>query len=153
MNDPSELLDFPGFRDWLSVVRTYNACERVLTHRLENLDLTLAQHDVLVALTAAGPMRQRDLADRLLVVKSNITAILTRMERDGLVTRSTDASDKRAKRVAPTAEGERRVTRSLAAQREVIAGMLSRLSADESALLGELMRRVRTPLDAELTAR
>ena len=39
--------------------------------------------------------------------RSNITGIIDRMERDGLVTRGADPTDRRVKRIRMTAEGKR----------------------------------------------
>ncbi len=146
MNHLPNTTDFPGYRDWLAVVRTYNECERVLTERVRESGLTLAQHEILATLTASGPLRQHDLADRLFVVKSNVTAMLSRMERDGLVERAADPTDGRAKRVALTAEGKRRVLQTLQAQREIVSRMFEALTAEESAQLGDVMRRAREAL-------
>ncbi|MEL6615307.1 MAG: MarR family transcriptional regulator, partial [Bacteroidota bacterium] len=93
MNQNPETLQIPGYRDWFEVIRTYAACERVLTDRCRDVGLTLAQHDVLAALSTDGPLRQNELASRLFVTKSNVTALLARMERDGLVRRAPDPDD------------------------------------------------------------
>lgn len=149
MNQIQELLQVPGHRNWLEVVRAYAACESVLTHRFRTSGLTLAQHDVLAALEASGePLRSIDLARRLVVTKSNVTALVGRMERDGLVTFSADPHDGRAKRIEATDEGRRRFALTLAAQREVAEGMISQLSPEECDTLGDMMRRVRGYLDS-----
>lgn len=136
----------PGYRNWLEVVRTYNVCEQVITERCREEGLTLAQHDVLATLLIEGPLQQNELARHLLVAKSNVTAVLGRMERDGLVERRPDPDDGRAKQVAPTDEGRRRAQATMAAQQEVARGMIGQLSPDECATLGDMMRRVRAYL-------
>ncbi len=66
---------------------------------------TLARHDGMV---------QRDLAAALHVSRPTVTAMLQRMERDGMVRRAPDETDQRISRVYLTDEGRRR-ERSLAA--------------------------------------
>jgi len=64
---------------------------------------TLARHD---------GMSQRDLAATLHVSRPTVTAMLQRMERSGMVRRTTDVDDQRISRVHLTEEG-RRLERSL----------------------------------------
>jgi DNA-binding MarR family transcriptional regulator len=64
---------------------------------------TLARHD---------GMSQRDLAATLHVSRPTVTAMLQRMERSGMVLRTTDEGDQRITRVHLTEEG-RRLERSL----------------------------------------
>ena len=148
MTETRAPIEIPGYRNWLEVIRTYAACERVLTERCRHAGLTLAQHDVLATLLSEGPLRQSDLASRLFVVKSNVVAVLNRMERDGLVQRTPDPADGRANRIVPTPEGRRRAEMSMAAQQDVARGMIGQLSPNECDALGEMMRRVRAYLTA-----
>ena len=53
-------MEVSGYRNWLEVIRTYAACERVLTERCRRAGLTLAQHDILATLVSEGPLRQSD---------------------------------------------------------------------------------------------
>ncbi|MGB3543626.1 MarR family winged helix-turn-helix transcriptional regulator [Rubrivirga sp.] len=147
MNLTSRSFSAPGFADWLEVVKTYSACERVLTSRTSSIGLSLAQHDVLAALESSGALRSVDLAQRLFVTKSNVTALLGRMQRDGLVSITPDLEDGRAKRVSATKKGRGLVVRTLEAQQEVVAGMVAQLTTDERQALGDMMRRVRGHLE------
>ena len=147
MNEMIPASDLPGYRDWFEVVRTYAACERVLTERCAAAGLTLAQHDVLAVLLREGAQRQNRLAERLFVTKSNVTALLSRMERDGLIERTPDPDDARAKRVSPTLEGRVRAEAAMAAQEEVARGMIAQLTEAERTAMGEMMRRVRAFLE------
>ncbi|MEO0556657.1 MAG: MarR family transcriptional regulator [Bacteroidota bacterium] len=154
MNYIQESLQIPGYRDWIEVGRAYAACDLVLTRRFREAGLTLAQHDVLVTLlTSEEPLRAVDLARRLVVTKSNVTALLSRMERDGLVTSTSDPSDGRVKRIAVTTEGRRRAEQTLKSQREVAEGMISQLTPEECTALGDMMRRVRGHLESLETGR
>jgi len=71
------------------------------------LGLSLALWEVLVILSKAPDMRLRmvDVTRRMLVSKSNVTQLIDKLERAGLVTRETSPSDRRLIYAAPTREG------------------------------------------------
>ena len=82
-------------------------------------------------LTASGPLCQRGIADRLLVVKRNVTAMLNRVERGGLANREPDPDSGRSSDVTGAAR--------------IVADTFAALSAAESSQLAEMMRRVLVP--------
>ena len=63
-----------GFDSWLTVGRTNLKVHRALNQLLGELDLSLAQHEILVTIRRHPGIAQRELADRLHVIKSNATA-------------------------------------------------------------------------------
>ncbi len=70
--------------------------------------LTAAQFNVLnlIARSESG-MSQRELSDKLVVDRSNVTGLLDRMEKAGWVRRYDDPDDRRIYRVSLTAGGRR----------------------------------------------
>ena len=132
-----------GLRSWLQVVKAYQTCYSVLSQELKPLDLSVAQHDVLTALHYEDGLSQQRLAEKLLVVKSNVTALLTRLEKRELIRREVDAQDARVKRVYLSSEGQALVERSLEVQCRVVRRMMSALNKGEVAQLEDMMRRVR----------
>jgi DNA-binding MarR family transcriptional regulator len=73
--------------------------------------LSITKLGILHHLIQAGePLPLSGLADRISCVKSNITQLMDRMEGDGLVERTSHASDRRSIRASITAEGRRRYT-------------------------------------------
>jgi len=72
------------------------------------LGLTVAQYNVLTILalsTEPAGLSQRELGDRLVVDRSNVTGLLDRMEKAGWVRRSDDKADRRVYRVRLTPTG------------------------------------------------
>jgi MarR family transcriptional regulator, organic hydroperoxide resistance regulator len=69
---------------------------------------------VLAALSAQPGETVSDLAEACLLQQPTMTKLLDRMARDGLVTRSQDARDRRLIRVALTPRGKRLATKLLA---------------------------------------
>ena len=133
----------------MEVVKAYQACYAALSRELKPLGLSVAQHDMLVAIYDHDGATQQQLAEKLLVVKSNVTGLVTRLETRGLVRREVDPQDARAKRVTLTPEGKALVERSVEQQAVVLKQMVSVLRTDEVELLGDTMRRVRARLESE----
>lgn len=68
--------------------------------------VTLAQFDVLSELEHAGaPITMTDLSERLMVSKGNITGLVDRLQRDGLVKRSPSREDGRVLFLSLTTQG------------------------------------------------
>jgi DNA-binding MarR family transcriptional regulator len=68
--------------------------------------LTLARTKVMAQLHLCGPTRQSVLAAEFGVAPHTITDIVDALERDGQVVRQPDSTDRRAKLVALTSQGE-----------------------------------------------
>lgn len=75
--------------------------------------------------TADGPLRVGEIATRMQVEGPHVTRHLNGLEQRGLVERVVDADDRRARRVALTAEGEETADRYLAAVRDWFGEALS----------------------------
>jgi DNA-binding MarR family transcriptional regulator len=137
-----ELDDLPQYPSWLAVVKTYARCHRLLSVRLAALDLSVAQHELLLAVGRDEGLSQQTLAGRLLTGKSNVTALLQRLESRGLVRREQDAQDARGRHVYLTDEGRDRLAASSRVQAEVVELMTAGLSPAQIATLGDIMRTV-----------
>jgi DNA-binding MarR family transcriptional regulator len=97
-----------GDRIVFSVLGTAHALEARLESALGRAGLSLAKIGVLSHLAAARePLPLRELAERLSCVRSNITQLVDRLEKDGLVRRRSDPQDRRSVRAALTPAGER----------------------------------------------
>jgi len=73
--------------------------ERGLARRLAPLGLAPAQFMALLELWQEEGLTQRDLVERLDVEQATIANTLSRMERDDLITREGDATDRRIRRI------------------------------------------------------
>lgn len=106
---------------------------------LSVLDLTPSQATALWEL--GTPLTMRQLADAMTCEPSNVTFVIDRLEKQGLVERRPHPTDRRAKQLVLTAEGEdfrERLIRTLSA-----ASPLSHLSKREQESLRDgLLRAV-----------
>jgi len=105
-----------------------------------DFDLSVAQAKALRHLAQAGPVPMRELACRLRCDASNVTGIVDRLERRGLVERRASSSDRRIKSLVTTREGDE-VARALWVEVRTRALTLPHLTDDERAMLVSLLRR------------
>ena len=148
----SELDDLTGYPVWLDVVRTYARCQRLLSHELAELGLSVAQHEVLLAVARDEGLSQKQMASRLLVTKSNVTALLERLENAGWVKRAPHPHDARSRCVFLTADGHRVFKKAVKKQASVVRLMTRHLTREQLASLDGIMKTVRADLDTALGA-
>lgn len=108
------------------------------TARVSECNLSLPQGKLIHEL--ARPQSQRELARRLHYDPSNITALADSLEARGLIERRPEASDRRFRLLALTAEGER-LRSSLEQRLAQPPDFLNRLtSSEQKQLLGLLAK-------------
>ncbi len=78
---------------------------KALADELKSRDATISRWAVLRVLSQEEGISQVELADRMLVEKANLTAILEAMVNDGLLLRSRDSQDKRKSKLFLTVRG------------------------------------------------
>jgi DNA-binding MarR family transcriptional regulator len=121
----------------LGVVHVRTHFQRVIAE----LDLSPPQAYALRRLEPERPLPMRDLADGLACDASNVTGIVDRLERRGLVERQVSSSDRRVKTLVVTAEGvalRKRLLRRLHQVPDAVAA----LSPEERRLLSGVLRRI-----------
>ncbi|QXC59883.1 MarR family transcriptional regulator [Aquihabitans sp. G128] len=102
-------------------------------------------HFVLLSGLHRNPgLSQRELGAFAGLEGSTITHHLDRLERDGTITRTRDAADRRVIRVALTAEGEAQFARLDAAADEHDAELLAALGERDAASLRRILHRLQT---------
>jgi len=111
-------------------------------------DLSLTTASTLATLDRDGPQRLSDLAVREGVTQPSMTALVTRLERDGLATRGADPSDGRAVVVTLTDAGRDVLPARRTRRASRLAELLDHLEPDERAAVdaaaGALSRLTRT---------
>ena len=115
---------------------------RILADAFADAGVRRYHFSVLVALAEDGPASQADLGRRLSIDRSDMVAVLNDLERDGLVARVRDESDRRRNLVRLTPAGKRALDRLDARVQEAQAAVLEPLSAAERDDLLRLLTRV-----------
>jgi DNA-binding MarR family transcriptional regulator len=105
--------------------------------------LTGARDWIVLSALAAGPQQtQLSLAQSLGVDKTTMTSLLDRMEARGLITRSVDRHDRRARIPELTGAGRQVQAEVTSARDRVEAGLLGEFTADEQRQLRDLLTRL-----------
>lgn len=85
----------------------YNLLNKIGGANIEKLGIRTAYYGVLYALKDGEKISSSELSQRVLSGLSNLTSLIDRMERDGLVTRLRDEKDRRKTLLKLTEAGER----------------------------------------------
>ena len=144
-----EYLTDAEFRAWHGCLQFTNNVRRVLdTALVAAHGITIKEFDVLITLfNAPGErLRMTELAERVLLSPSGVTHLVTRLERDGLVSRAVDPDDRRSFFAALTPAGGKRLRASRHTHNEVVRAHLTRrLTKTELATMGALWEKVASP--------
>lgn len=115
-------------------------------HVLTPLRLSPLEFAVLQQLDMEQGQRLTDVGATLLCVKSTITRIVDRLEREGLVLRTPDPDDRRAQRLLLTPQGVAVRLEATTALNALIEQRMSLLSLEEQYQLESLLVKLRTGL-------
>ena len=114
--------------------------------------VTVAQAAALEALSGHGPMRLKELGQRLGIAPSTLTRNLERLIEGGFVARQSDTRDARAARVRLTAAGRRAATGVAEREQDFAQQVLDRIPADRRTAvldsLADLLSAVRSATEA-----
>lgn len=127
---------------WVRILRVYAVISNEIRRKVSAIGLTLPQLYVLTTLGLQGDMPLGKLGRELLVTKGNITPIVDHLERDGLVIRDQDQSDRRKTWVRLTPKGRLLVGDIIAAYEEEFVPLMSCLSQDELRQLSHLLKKM-----------
>lgn len=146
----------PAIELVVNTVSASNALLRASRKVFRPFGLSEAQFNVLQVLQDADDqLSQRELSDILIVDRSNITGLIDRMEKSAWVERQPAPGDRRAYRVALTAEGRRIWRQANTAYVQAIARVTvnltpAQMSAVSTAL--PILERSARALEQELAA-
>jgi MarR family transcriptional regulator, transcriptional regulator for hemolysin len=118
------------------------ALTRVNDQRLRPLGLTFAQMPVLVALSKAEALSQKELAVLARIEQPSMAQLLARMDRDGLIRRGPARHDRRVSLISLTEDGLAKLEQVSSALFETNDQALKGFSAKETELLLGLLRRL-----------
>jgi DNA-binding MarR family transcriptional regulator len=141
------LADRSSVRLWLRLLSCTMAIEKDVQRRFAALGATLARFDVLAALDRApAGMNMGALSRALLVSNGNVTQLVQKLFRDGLVRIAVSPADRRASIVRLTAKGRSHFAGLAAAHHDWIDGLVAGMDAPAREnlyrALGELKRSI-----------
>jgi MarR family 2-MHQ and catechol resistance regulon transcriptional repressor len=127
---------------WVVLARCFNSFAQAEAHHLKSFDLTSPQFGVLESLAHLGPMKMCEIGSKLLMSGANVTGVVDRLEKKGLVRRVMDAEDRRLFLIHLTEDGNKLIVKIfplLAARIEAFAGVLT---SKEKRQLIELLKKL-----------
>ena len=141
----SEPLSKQRLKAWIRLLQVTRGAEQHLREylRIEHAT-TLPRFDVMATLWRRREgVTMSELSRMLLVSNGNATAVVDRLERDGLAVRTPSSTDRRTIYVALTVAGAK-TFESLAKNHErEVNGLLERLSASDLGTLSDILQRLR----------
>jgi len=133
-------------RAYLALVRAFEALSADISQFFHDRGVTPQQFNVLRILAddaeGAG-LRCSSISERLINRVPDITRLLDRLERSGLVERHRDPNDRRVVRAALTSEGHALVERMEAPLDEAFHALFDHLDEDELDQLTQLLKKAR----------
>jgi MarR family transcriptional regulator, 2-MHQ and catechol-resistance regulon repressor len=131
-----------SLRAYVKLLRASKAVLARLERRLGAERLTTTQLGVLEAILHKGPLTQRELGRKVLTSAGNMTDVLDKLERRGLVRRTRMPADRRNMCVELAPAGRTLIERVFPAHARDIAEAMAGLSCDELDQLGSLLRKL-----------
>jgi DNA-binding MarR family transcriptional regulator len=128
---------------------------RLAAHLERQLAATSAvkpgQFQVLAALRRRDPlpMNAGELAEAALLTTGAMTAVLDRLEEQGLIRREIDREDRRARRITITEKGRTLINRALDQRMAQHRALNAALSLDERETLSAILRKLLIAVEGE----
>ena len=134
---------------FLGLVRAAGACMRGVERLLKRHGLTAAQYNILRILRGAGERGAcgREIAGQLITAEPDITRLLDRMEKRGLIARQRDAKDRRFVTARITRSGLETLAALDAPVAELHRRQLGSLSGAELKQLSAATEKLRAALE------
>lgn len=128
-----------GLLLWHYLSRFFNHSIRRSNQHLKEWDLSAAQFDILVHVGLNNGLTQKELGEKLLVTKGNITQLLGKMEKMGLIQRERDW---RIKQLTLTDKGKELYRNVVPQQEEFQAAQFGELNREEQEQLLDLLKKL-----------
>ncbi len=128
-------------RLWLRMLSCCNLIENELRSRLRSeFKTTLPRFDLMSQLTHAPKgLKMSELSRQMMVTNGNITGITDQLEKDGLVERLKDATDRRSSLIRLTLKGRRYQRKMQRAYEEWLETLMGGLPQQSRSALYDLM--------------
>jgi DNA-binding MarR family transcriptional regulator len=134
-----------GVSLWVRLLESHNLMLSEVRRRLAD-DCTMPRFDLLAALERDDGQTLAALSRRMLVTAGNLTGLVDRAERDGVVERRPDPNDRRLSRVYLTAKGRELVQSLIPTHAAHVSELLASLDAAERRELRRLLGKLRESL-------
>jgi DNA-binding MarR family transcriptional regulator len=134
----------PAREAMVAVLRGYGTLQRLMEPYFAEFDLTSPQFQVLciaIRFKEEAPT-QRQLARALYVSFPNVTVLLKRLERKGLIERNGNTADRREKRVSVSARGKKLLQRIWQVHQQQMDLVMKGLTTSERKEMARLLNKM-----------
>ena len=118
-------------RLWLVIAKSYRVLSLLAEQSIANTGLCLTDFVALEALLHKGPLTISEIQDKVRLASGSMTAAVDRLERLGLVVRTSSPSDRRARVIELTVQGKRLATSCFERHAKDLEALMSVLSERE----------------------
>jgi DNA-binding MarR family transcriptional regulator len=135
-----------SLRLWLRILSCTNQIENRIRQNLQaGFDTTLPRFDLMAQLERAPEgLKMSELSQRMMVTGGNVTGITDGLEKEGLVIREMDPTDRRVFRVKLTPEGQRQFQRMAAEHEQWVVDLFGSLTQKQKKQLFDLLAELKS---------
>jgi MarR family 2-MHQ and catechol resistance regulon transcriptional repressor len=134
--------DLSGIHLWLLLWKAAHAVETHALRSVARFEMGASDFGVLEALLHKGALTVKQLGEKVLLTSGSMTAAVDRLEKRGLVTRSDDAKDRRARIISLTDAGRELISEAFAEHRIALDRAVGGFTREERESLLPLLRRL-----------
>jgi DNA-binding MarR family transcriptional regulator len=127
----------------------YNVIHDEIDEYLSEFSLSVGQFNLLIALKRhqGQPIKQVEISQYLIVSPSNMTKLIDKLEKNGLVKRTAQAADRRANLIAITPSGLSLVDAAWPGYQALMSEKMSSLTKEDRRALASILPRWLSALD------
>jgi len=136
---------------WVKLARATDTLASLTAKDIDTYGLTVPQFGVIESLGHLGPMKIGEMCSKKLMSGGNITVVVDNLEKQGLVERTKDETDRRAYVLRLTGKGEEKFKEMFPKHAIFIENVVSStLSEDELNQLSALLKKLGLALKEKL---
>lgn len=137
-----------AMRAWVRILAVHKQALAIIREHLER-DMTLPRFDLLSNLAREDGQTLAALSRHMLVTAGNLTGLVDRAVRDGMVERRADPRDRRAWRVHLTPKGQRAYREAERRHGTRVSKLFGNFTRQELSILTRLLDKLKTALREE----
>jgi DNA-binding MarR family transcriptional regulator len=135
---------------YLEIRKTHDAIHRHVSKELAQWGLSIPKYGVMMRLYDHDELYLSELSNLIFRGNSNITTLINRLERDGLVERF-NGEDRRVKKIRLTPKGQKLIPKVISEYRAFLHQMIAKnLSPKEQKNLMELLEKVQKSIQCKI---
>jgi DNA-binding MarR family transcriptional regulator len=136
-----------AFKTYLAIQEVHNVVNRIVSKKLAQWELSVPMYGIIRQLYDHKTLPLSKLSKLIFRGNSNLTTLVDRMERDGIVQRVNDHDDRRVKVLCLTKRGRELAPKVIKEYRAFLHEMMSCIPRSEQRALVNLLTHLREQVD------